>query len=435
MKITQKRLKWSDLFFENSLRCLLLAYLVSTAILELPLYPAWQHRIQLPEVIFLLICSTIILGFVTQKISFPVSWSGLDIAVAVYFAVNVISAIIHPGPVVLLEILGTGYLVVVYFVFRLAILEQWITWKKIIVGVSILTVMMIVLTFLGYSFLFLGYDNNLVIQFLNYPYFGTLYRAKATLQTPSMYISMINWCFLFILIDGYWSGWNFRNKILIFGLIACAILSFAKGVLLTLTIACLLMVIRFWTNWRKRGIATILLFTGTVYFMLTNLVYIGGQTGTTVGAGYLGQAPPNAVSTVDWIPSSYWAIKKSAWQMGVSHPILGVGPGNFNKELKVLQERGEFPEHLPLYDPHSVWLGAFAETGIVGLSAVALIFLIGIQTIWNLDDQNPLVACLVVWLIVFTIEGLNGDLMNFRHYWIQLGFMGGLVLASTRVRR
>jgi O-antigen ligase len=57
---------------------------------------------------------------------------------------------------------------------------------------------------------------------------------------------------------------------------------------------------------------------------------------------------------------SYW---RTAFDMGLSHPLLGVGLGNYENLARRFQS-------LPNYtrDPHNIWLKFFAETGLVGLA-------------------------------------------------------------------
>jgi O-antigen ligase len=57
-----------------------------------------------------------------------------------------------------------------------------------------------------------------------------------------------------------------------------------------------------------------------------------------------------------------WGV---AWQLFLTHPVLGVGPKNFTT---IVPSYLTFVEmgHLETADPHNVWIGILAEGGVVG---------------------------------------------------------------------
>lgn len=405
---------------------LLILFLISTAFLEFPLYPEWNHRVQLPELIFLIIVVGLISGIFIGKVKLQFSWTYLDLAVGGYLLINVVSALFHPTSSSFLEVFGKFYLAGIYLIFRLGILYGWINWKVIIKGIALLALTIILMTFWAYGVLLFGQENSLLTKFVDYPYFGTVYRAKATLQTPSMYISTVNWCFLFLMTDSYHSGFSWPKGLLLCGLMGCALLSLAKGFLLTVLISLVVITLYLFYQKRRLLVPVVSIVVLVCYIGITNFVYISHPQKVQIGATFLEQSPQ--ISDAHWVPSSYWAVKKAAWITGTGNVWLGVGPGNFNGHLATLKKQGDYPDHLPLYDPHSVWLGAFAETGVFGL--IAVIVLVGIATkqVLVMGGTHPFRLCLIIWLLVFIIEGFNGDLMNFRHYWIQFGLIGGLAL-------
>ena len=73
---------------------------------------------------------------------------------------------------------------------------------------------------------------------------------------------------------------------------------------------------------------------------------------------------------VQIVETTYTTLKRANWRIALSHPVIGVGPGQSNTYLPGLKAAGIYPAHLPNYDPHSTWMGAFSETGLVGLATL-----------------------------------------------------------------
>lgn len=429
----RKPLRWSGLSFERLFSSLLVLYLVSTAVLEWPLYPAWSHRLQPPELVFILISLLLLPIVARQGINYrTIQWNDLDLAVAVYLLVNFLSVLIHSSGHAILEMLGKVYLAAVYLLFKLA--SQWdrLNWGLIISGFRGLALLLIGSIFTAYFLLYLGLENSLLAVHADYPYLGTVYRAKGTLQTPSMFISMVNWCFLFLLTDVLFRDSGRRHFLLLGGLLTLAVLSFSKAILLSGLIVIILWT---WSRYGRQVRAAAAVVTGIValtYLTLTNFVYVSEPGNITIDHSFLAVDELPSSNTVRWVPTSYFALKQAALHMGAEHLTQGVGPGNFIDELPGLKHSGDYPEHLPLHDPHSVLFGAFAETGIPGL--LSLLFLLGaaLQRLLHRQVSDPFRIALLTWLVIFIIEGLNGDLMNFRHYWISLGLISGLAHSEAK---
>jgi O-antigen ligase len=223
------------------------------------------------------------------------------------------------------------------------------------------------------------------------------------------------------------SSFDWQKSLLLAGLVVCGILSFAKAILLMVLIGAVIWIL-FFCRRKKLLIASISALILVTYIGATNFIYLPNPQKPTLGNTFLEEQAK--ADNSHWVSSSYWALKKAAWISGNRNILLGTGPGNFNDELVELKQEGRYPEHLPLYDPHSVWFGAYAETGILGFLGVLAIIIMALKGILSINYSNPFRFGLLLWLLVFIIEGTNGDLMNFRHYWIQFGLIGGLSLTS-----
>lgn len=64
-----------------------------------------------------------------------------------------------------------------------------------------------------------------------------------------------------------------------------------------------------------------------------------------------------------------WLIWQSAWQMVKEHPILGIGPGQFQASFLLLGDQsGQFATTLPYaLHPHNLFLNVYLSTGLLGL--------------------------------------------------------------------
>jgi O-antigen ligase len=135
-----------------------------------------------------------------------------------------------------------------------------------------------------------------------------------------------------------------------------------------------------------------------------------------------------AYGTIQVVETSYTALKRANWTVGREHPWLGVGPGNSNKYLPALKAQGIYPPRLPDYDPHSTWMGAFSETGLFGLMALAVMVAAWFSLIGQrglITSNDSVVRAASVYLLILLIESVMIDAMNFRQVWIAIGLVMG----------
>ena len=131
-------------------------------------------------------------------------------------------------------------------------------------------------------------------------------------------------------------------------------------------------------------------------------------------------------------------------KMFKEHPIAGIGLGTYSKRFKQYADWGWFkssfgltvyPEHLKAIedrtfnvDPHSLFLGVLAETGILGLSGL-IYFMLNILTllikrfkVYYTQDkfQRIIYGCILAGFLGFLLNSLNIDLLSLRPFWIML---------------
>lgn len=125
------------------------------------------------------------------------------------------------------------------------------------------------------------------------------------------------------------------------------------------------------------------------------------------------------------------------------HPFIGVGFGTYNRHFKENVDwewlRSAFgfeayPEYTKSvenktlsFDPHSVFLGTLAETGLVGFFGLICFFsmymMLLIKRFRKSDKyslQKIVSGCILAGFIGFLLNGLTMDILSMRHFWIMM---------------
>jgi O-antigen ligase len=123
----------------------------------------------------------------------------------------------------------------------------------------------------------------------------------------------------------------------------------------------------------------------------------------------------------------------AALQMFRDYPILGVGPHNYPLHYLDYSEQIGLDPRLEQREPHSLYLGALAETGIVGAVALLAILWLALRGAWRarrrLAGPDALLAeGIFVALVTFLVAALFLHLSYPRYLWLLVGF--GLVAGN-----
>lgn len=141
--------------------------------------------------------------------------------------------------------------------------------------------------------------------------------------------------------------------------------------------------------------------------------------------------------------SVHYLLPIVSLKMFKEHPFIGVGYGAFNKNFKEYVDWDwlessfgfdAYPDYVPLvkerklnFDPHSVFFGILAETGMVGFAA--LIFFLAsyaYRLIRRLNKNqlypydNILSGCVLAGFVGFVCNALTLDILSMRHFWFLL---------------
>ncbi len=120
-------------------------------------------------------------------------------------------------------------------------------------------------------------------------------------------------------------------------------------------------------------------------------------------------------------------LSTAALLMGIDHPIIGVGRGNFilnSKKYvdKVYEIRDDIIYQQSTSNiPHNTFIGIFAEMGILGLGVFLSLFIL--LLIKLIKNKNKINSIFIFALIAFFIQSLVLSLENFRGLWLAMGIM------------
>jgi putative inorganic carbon (hco3(-)) transporter len=126
----------------------------------------------------------------------------------------------------------------------------------------------------------------------------------------------------------------------------------------------------------------------------------------------------------------------AALEMFRDYPIFGVGPHNYPLQYLDYSEEIGLDPRLEQREPHSLYLGALAETGIVGGVALLAILWLALRGAWlarrRLEGRDALLAeGIFVALVTFLVAALFLHLSYPRYLWL----MVGLGLAAGNLAR
>lgn len=418
------------------MRFLLLFFALALPFVRVALLPVVDAKIQPTEIIFLALAPLALWHY--RKYPWPDDVP-LRIGLVAYLLANVVSAAVSQQLSAGLEAVGRIYLAVLaLIVARYTAASPERHGRQLLDYFLYGTAALAVCTYVGYALAVVGEPNAMVQVYGNYPYLGTVLRAKGFTAGAGMLIIVLLLPTLYA-----WRGWR-DGRLTIWWfvlLLPLAFLTLAKEVLL-LGLGLLLVDpwarSRVFGRGRGRWVRGVIVGAVAVVFWL-GTHYIVQQRGPfatsdLAGTNYTAGSIVWANDDHQLIETSYTELKKAAVSVAAQSPAFGVGPGQFGRALPAEKAAGRYPVSLPDYDPHSTWLGALAETGSFGFVGLLLLTF----TLWRTVRGGPASALpdglrlpLIVFLLLIAILSVSKDVMNFRFMWFGLGVLLGGVLKAT----
>jgi O-antigen ligase len=151
-------------------------------------------------------------------------------------------------------------------------------------------------------------------------------------------------------------------------------------------------------------------------------------------------------SALHWREDRTASLRIGLWKAGLKmfrdHPLLGVGPANF--PLSYSEKYAEPGDDPSSWVPHSIYMQALSELGLVGTIPVMLLFLscfrLNARTRKYLAEQGSgkpkefdyfLALGLDMALVGFMVSGAFLTVLYYPHLWVILGLSVGLHTAVT----
>jgi O-Antigen ligase len=359
-------------------------------------------------------------------------------AAAAYLCSNLLSSVLSEKIPSITESAGRVYLflllIVVYIFFTSFTREQL---KQKTAFIFFITgSFLAIISLLGYILAILKVTDFFVFRITDYPYLGTIYRLRGPTFTATMLATILSCCIFFSLSDN--KNVTIAKPLRIFSyscmLVAC-LLTFSKTILLV--VWGLFILYNFEKN-RLTKTKLLLSVTGVLFLSViaTHYIFVSTDNHTyekLKETDFISNKKVISFAGVTVLESSYVSLKKAAFFIGTQHPFIGIGAGNFNDELNSLKLADDFPVKLPNYDPHSTYAGAFAETGIAGFICLAILLWIIVRSYLQFHKltTDRFYLCIFILLILFLIEAISTDSMNFRHFWVLIAISLAYEKVST----
>ena len=412
---------------------LVFCYIVSLGFQSLFNLPYFGKKIQLPEVLFMTILSVFVFDLFKKGQSRQLRWTRWDGIILLYPVAVLLSSVVNGGVSTWIEFLGVLYLFLIYFLLK-NILAEW-SFDQIyntIFSASLWGGALIAIScWIGWGMLyFFEATNELSFVYQGYPYLGDVIRVNGFLPSPHMVASILNISILFFLSKVFLGKRIRPIYYFLFILIASAyLLTLAKVViLLLLSIGVLFYQINKNAFSKYFKSLIYIFFPVLIAFYLFAIHFLVVKKEDVSSGKFQLERTHTGTSIAEsenffLYPTSYFALKKSAYILGKENPVFGIGLGNHESHLGRLREEGKYPQHMPDYAPHSTYMGAFAELGGLGISVVVFIFaMVGrrFHQLSGTGNSEVLIQVLIAIFFIAMIEGISTDILNFRQYWLVL---------------
>ncbi|MFC1661716.1 O-antigen ligase family protein [Gemmatimonadota bacterium] len=415
---------------------LVLAYILLIPFNGLLYLPLVGPKVQLTELLFPLLAFVA----VRQLLRGPrPRFHLLDAAVLAWLLANTLSGLAAGISDTWLEILGTAYLVALYGCFRV-LAPSWPTLRNgFLVAGSVAALLGIggwILTHFGVE-TWLAWPSG-----TPYPYLGYVARAQALTTSPNMLASILAVPLLVVLAElagrqRSSTGKPMSRLVKLAGLLCLtALLLTVSKLLVTVAMGALVVIVLvrpFPPTLPQRSLALAGIGLLLVLPLAATHVFFVDRGSTELetlsGQGYVTDQPFMTLGDRDLVWTNYAVNKSVSVEAFRRSPWLGVGPGQQRRLAGELREAGEYPARFPAYAPHSSYTGTLGELGVVGTAALLLLVVavaLQLRTAGMGERALPgeawvfLVACLAA----FAAEATVTDIMNFRHLWVLVGFLG-----------
>ena len=413
-----------------------------------PLFPEpIGAKIQIVDFVFLFLLAAWLYKFYHNQVRF--NRTSLGTPIILYITVSLLS-IVNSSNIKssLVEFIGILYLIALFYLvvnvvrdrktFEMVI-RSWLITSALIAFLGILGVI------LAYVF---GIKFFLVREYTSFPYLGHIYRVYSTFGVNSKFVSSylnisLPICLALLLNSGSGKKRLFYYVILI--LFMCVLpFTFSRG-WLGLAVATYMVLARFqkpewYYRYLRVSVVIFIILFGLFIFLISRWQFVDFQT-KKITVENSTNIEPNIAFTdngevlekirveTGYMDTTYYRLKRVAIEMILDHPLIGVGLGGFNDEISRYKEEKKLSDIFPAMDPHCMILGKAAQTGLVGLIALVILWGKSIRKALNMsftsrDNYFQIISwAMFSSMVGFVIQSIDMDIMNFRFLWFLFAFV------------
>lgn len=430
-----------------------LVYVIAVPIMIAPKLPLFRHKLQMAEVVFLVMLAFTVAGWIEGSVRIP----DLGVAEAMlvsYLFVGALSIAFAEDRILgLVDFGGEVYLAGVFFLLTALtrsetdlrrLLYAWWLGFAIVVGFGWVGLV------LAYGF---GIDNPWVMRYEEFPYLGQFYRVLSLMRPTAKMLSTFLVLSLSLLMGLVLSEEDKRRRqILLIPVIlgGCLFPFTVSRDVLGLVVAVLMLAWvspgrGLWMRLARASLATVAVgvFVMTLFVSTWHITAFrasreqdrhAGDILNSQFEGVLGwyYADPDTGLTrlrveVEYVFSGYHLLKRAALLMLRERPLLGVGVGNFEVGLKRLREQEFLPREFGDFEhAQSTPFGIAAETGLMGLVLLGAMWFVLLgqvrRSALTLAGRRQAWVCsgISAGLIGLLASSIHVDIMHFRYLWVGL---------------
>ena len=226
-------------YITNLIKWLIFGFVLALPITNLEIIPWIENKVQLPELVFVLLFVTIIIGRQWQL--FKLRHHALIIGIGAYLGVGVFSFVANQEKEIIVELAKVGYLFTACLIISNFLIENpKETYKKLINLVLLEGVLLGIGSFCIWCYASCMNQSNFLVDFYkDYPIIGDTFRAKFLTFTPTMFALFL--CVgIFFLFDRFLEKKNKRDLLFLLVYFTSLILTFSKTILLLIPILTIL---------------------------------------------------------------------------------------------------------------------------------------------------------------------------------------------------
>ena len=409
-----------------------ISFFLSIYILTLPLnglleLPIVVKKIQLPEIIFIILFFLTGIQVFQNKLWLKWRVSIIDKALIVYYFAMLLSAAFHPTRASFFEVLGLTYLILLYIIFNFYFIGSEKNIRTFLVkNVLISGLFTSIIAFLGSVLLLFGIENRSMPYFENYPIFGNIHRMSALTEEPIMLMSILGVFILILIANNLDKQRNSKIFLILILMNLVCILTYTKS--FAMLIASVIMMLSYHFRILKRIKSLIWVGILSIFLFLSHFTFVTKSNfEQNIYCHALEKHPFEELENSYLLRTCYGVLKEMNIVAFLRHPLVGVGGGNFSTYIKQLKTEGIYPTYLSDFDPLSTYFGALSELGIIGFIALTTLYYTIFLTWKRVSNSNfgknedtPFWNLIGGTLLFMVSEGFVTDTMNFRHYWVVL---------------